>query len=120
MILCKNNESQKMTSAVISQTGSYNWVPDLKHVYELMKVLVFYHQVKDADEASEDEGVLAPVVAAISASLAAAVSTTESVPSLTVEKKAEIPAEAEAADQKVFILRVKDTASETMFFSCLV
>lgn len=77
----------------------------LAYLYELMKVFVFVHQVKDEDEASEDEGVLAPIVAAVSASVAAAVSPTEPKPSQIVEKKEEKAAEA---DQKVFILRVND------------
>lgn len=75
--------------------------------------------MKVADEASEEEeeGILAPVVAAISALVPAVVSPTEAKPSQTVEKEEDKPTEASAADQKVFILSGKDTFSETAFIS---
>ncbi|XP_057189679.1 coatomer subunit beta'-like [Triplophysa rosa] len=69
--------------------------------YEPKGVFPTPTQVKDADEASEDEGVLAPVVAAVSASVAAAVSPTEAKLSQTVEKEEEKPTGAATADQKV-------------------
>lgn len=70
-------------------------------MHELINWPVYVHQVKDAEEAPEDVGVLASVTAAVSAPVVAAVPTVSHPESQPAEKtKKELP-KVTAAEQKV-------------------
>lgn len=75
-------------------------------MHELINWPVYVHQVKDAEEAPEDVGVLASVTAAVSAPVVAAeptMSHAESQPAQKVEEKTQKePPKTTAAEQKVF------------------
>lgn len=71
-------------------------------MHKLIKLLVYVQQVKDTEEAPEDVGVLASVIAAVSTPVLAAMSHAESQPPQKVEEKTEEePPEVTEAEQKV-------------------
>lgn len=84
------------------------WAEELTYdfVHELIKWPRYVQQVKDAEEAPEDVGVLASVTAAVSAPEVAAVPTmshAESLPAQKVEEKTQKePPKVTAAEQEVF------------------
>lgn len=72
-------------------------------MYKLIKLPVYLQEVKDTEEAPEDVGVLASVIAAVSAPVVAAMSHAESLPPQKVEEETEEePPKMTEAEQKVF------------------
>lgn len=72
-------------------------------MHKLIKLPVYVQGVKDTEEAPEDVGVLASVIAAVSAPVVAAMSHAESQPPQKVEKETEEePPKMTEAEQKVF------------------